>query len=188
MPKIIADDDVYRAALHVLSENGYAGATTRKIAEEAGVNEVTLFRKYGSKPELILAAIQNLAFTVPEGAISYTGDLRQDLIRAAEAYDAGMERDGHLMPTILAEMPRHPELRAAASAPHALIREIAALLTQYQHEGALSTTEDPLQAVASFLGPLIVVRMLQGASPALAPRSLSLSSHVDRYIAGRQPR
>ena len=37
------------AALLVIGERGVKGATTRLIAERAGVNEVTLFRKFGTK-------------------------------------------------------------------------------------------------------------------------------------------
>lgn len=34
------------------------GATTRRIAERAGVNEVTMFRRFGIKSALIRAAIE----------------------------------------------------------------------------------------------------------------------------------
>ena len=41
------------AALKVFSSEGYTGATTRKISEEANVAEVTLFRKFHSKENLL---------------------------------------------------------------------------------------------------------------------------------------
>jgi AcrR family transcriptional regulator len=41
------------AAARVYAECGFRGATTRRIAEEAGVNEVTIFRHFGSKAALI---------------------------------------------------------------------------------------------------------------------------------------
>jgi AcrR family transcriptional regulator len=41
------------AAVKVFSSEGYAGATTRKIAQEANVTEVTLFRKFQSKENLL---------------------------------------------------------------------------------------------------------------------------------------
>jgi AcrR family transcriptional regulator len=47
------------AALRVFGEAGYLGATTRRIAQEAGVNEVTLFRHFGSKDELIREAVRS---------------------------------------------------------------------------------------------------------------------------------
>ena len=39
------------------AEHGWLGTTTRRIAEAAGVNEVTLFRQFGSKEGLLLEAI-----------------------------------------------------------------------------------------------------------------------------------
>ncbi|MGH7533477.1 MAG: TetR/AcrR family transcriptional regulator, partial [Gemmatimonadales bacterium] len=45
------------AAAKLYAEVGYRGATTRRIAQEAGVNELTLFRHFGSKAELLHTAI-----------------------------------------------------------------------------------------------------------------------------------
>src|SRR5262245_48941777 len=49
------------AAMHVFAETGSRGATTRRIAQQAGVNEVTLFRHFQSKDELIQAALDEFA-------------------------------------------------------------------------------------------------------------------------------
>ena len=48
---------ILEAAARVYAEAGFRGATTRRIASEAGVNEVTLFRQFGSKSALIGEAI-----------------------------------------------------------------------------------------------------------------------------------
>src|SRR3954470_10827207 len=45
------------AAARIYGESGFRGATTRLIANEAGVNEVTLFRTFGSKSALIEAVL-----------------------------------------------------------------------------------------------------------------------------------
>ena len=45
------------AALQTFSEAGLRGATTRRIAQAAGVNEVTLFRTFGSKGALLEAVL-----------------------------------------------------------------------------------------------------------------------------------
>ncbi len=44
---------IIQAAARVYAQHGWRGATTRRIAEEAGVNEVTLFRQFGSKDALL---------------------------------------------------------------------------------------------------------------------------------------
>jgi AcrR family transcriptional regulator len=59
---------ILEAAAKVYAQHGYRGATTRLIAGEAGVNEVTLFRTFGSKASLFhdLALGQADATVVPE--------------------------------------------------------------------------------------------------------------------------
>src|SRR3977135_2600914 len=50
-------DQLLEAAARLYAEAGYRGATTRRIAVQAGVNEVTLFRHFGSKDALMREAI-----------------------------------------------------------------------------------------------------------------------------------
>lgn len=47
------------AALMVFANEGYTGATTRRIAKEANVAEVTLFRKFKSKENLLKEVLIN---------------------------------------------------------------------------------------------------------------------------------
>ncbi len=53
------------AAARVYAACGFRGATTRRIAEEAGVNEVTIFRLFGSKASLIEEAMRHAGMPVP---------------------------------------------------------------------------------------------------------------------------
>jgi TetR/AcrR family transcriptional regulator len=54
-----AEHRILEAALKVFASEGYTGATTRKIAEEANVAEVTLFRKFKSKENLLKEVLNN---------------------------------------------------------------------------------------------------------------------------------
>ncbi|GAB4534691.1 MAG: TetR family transcriptional regulator [Pleurocapsa sp.] len=49
------------AAFDLFAEKGVTETTTRAVAERAKVNEVTLFRKFGSKHRLMLAVIEDSA-------------------------------------------------------------------------------------------------------------------------------
>src|SRR6187397_524687 len=55
-----ARERLLHAALSVFSRDGLHAATTRHIAEEAGVNEVTLFRLFGTKDGLLGALMSQL--------------------------------------------------------------------------------------------------------------------------------
>ena len=50
-----ASRKILEAAAELFAERGYANTTTRAIAEQAGVNEVTLFRKFKNKRGILEA-------------------------------------------------------------------------------------------------------------------------------------
>jgi AcrR family transcriptional regulator len=54
---MISRERILEAAGRVYAKHGFRGATTRLIASEAGVNEVTLFRTFGSKSALLEAVL-----------------------------------------------------------------------------------------------------------------------------------
>jgi AcrR family transcriptional regulator len=53
----VKDEEVLKAAMKTIVREGYDGATTKLIADEAGINEVTLFRKFHSKENILQAVI-----------------------------------------------------------------------------------------------------------------------------------
>lgn len=58
-------DRILDAARRVYAQHGFRGATTRLIANEAGVNEVTLFRTFGSKAALFQDLMRAVAEASP---------------------------------------------------------------------------------------------------------------------------
>lgn len=52
---------ILNAAVQVFSQHGFRGSTTRRIADAAEVNEVTIFRYFGSKDALLQEAITQSA-------------------------------------------------------------------------------------------------------------------------------
>ena len=56
---IDAREKLLEVAARVYAEAGYHGTTTRRIAQEADLNEVTLFRHFGSKDALLREAIEH---------------------------------------------------------------------------------------------------------------------------------
>lgn len=51
-------EQILVAAIAVFAEDGYAAASTEEIARRAGISQPYLFRLFGTKRELVLAAIQ----------------------------------------------------------------------------------------------------------------------------------
>lgn len=84
-------DRILEAARDLFYEHGYFATSTRVIAQKAGVNEVTLFRHFGTKEELLKAIIKMdysiidtfKDFVFPE---EESLDLREDLTHILEAF------------------------------------------------------------------------------------------------------
>lgn len=186
MPKIIDDEKVYRAAMQAVIERGYAGATTKQIAEAAGISEVTLFRKYESKVKLvkqaIIATAVRMDFTT---ASDHTGDVAADLQRVVQAYQDLSVQHGQFTTTLMGEIARHPELSNLLDAPLQLMEGVATLLARYQAEGVLQP-ELPLQAVAALLGPLMITNMIRQANATISLPPVDAARHVELFLNGRR--
>ena len=73
----------------LFAEHGWRGTTTRRIAEAAGVNEVTVFRHFGSKEVLLREAIESTATVGPLAILpEEPGQVREELLSWAMAVHA----------------------------------------------------------------------------------------------------
>jgi AcrR family transcriptional regulator len=78
------------AAELVFSRDGLQGATTREIARQAGVNEVTLFRHFRTREELLRATL-NQACTTFESLVIQSDEVWKDrLAQRLERYVRNM--------------------------------------------------------------------------------------------------
>jgi AcrR family transcriptional regulator len=185
MPKVITDIQIFQAVIKTITERGYAGSTTRQIAEDAGVSEVTLFRKYGSKAELIKRTIGSLVEQSGfESATQYTGDIHADLVRVLKAYREGVIRNEHFFFILFAELSRNPELADSFSQPLGLFQSIGQLLAHYQSDSVLKA-ENPLHSVASLLGPLIYFSMISRSAGYTSMPPIDMDAHVQYFLEGR---
>ncbi len=185
MSEPVSDARMFDAALTVLAQQGYAGATTRRIAAAAGVNEATLFRRFGDKRQLILAAIHADLAQLPQAGIIRSGDLEADLIRVVEYYsNVYQHRDG-LVGTLLLEGARNPEVAALIKEPLASLSRIGEVFADYQKTGQM-VQEPPDFAVQALLAPLLMISVLRRvtASEIDYPDAKSV---VQRFMSGRDP-
>lgn len=122
-------DRLLRAARDVFARHGYAGATTRRIAQLAEVHEVTMFRLFGSKDALLdeairVAATGEHAVPLPEAPVSPGRELTMwctaEIRRLAESRAVILQ--------CLADEATHPELAEAGASP---LEASAAELNRY---------------------------------------------------------
>ncbi|KRE10955.1 TetR family transcriptional regulator [Bacillus sp. Root239] len=70
---------ITKATIELLKEKGYKGTTTREIAEQAGVNELTVFRHFGHKEGIIQAIVKTTSFSLEIFDKSIEWELKKDL-------------------------------------------------------------------------------------------------------------
>lgn len=75
-------EKIVLAAREVIGRKGKRGATTREIADLAGVNEATLFRHFGNKESLIIAVAKYSCPDVKlrDVAAAFRGPVEEDLV------------------------------------------------------------------------------------------------------------
>ena len=76
----VAQRAILDAARDLLISEGFAGLRLEHVASRAGVSKATIYRRWGSKEELCLAVLDELAS--PHIVIKVTGDTRQELLAA----------------------------------------------------------------------------------------------------------
>jgi len=184
MPKKVDDSKILLAVIQVISERGYSGATTRQMADLAGVSEMTLFRKYGNKVELVKQAIAYIIERTDfSSAAHYTGDVHADLLRVVNAYKDTAVKNGLFIFALFADIARHPELINSMKEPFDIFQSIGALITHYQTEGVL-LPEPPLHSVAKLLAPLFYISTIRNSKLDETLPELDLSEHVTSYLNG----
>jgi len=184
MPKVIDEKRVFEAALDLLVSHGYEGATTQKIADRAGVNEVTLYRRYGSKADLFEQAIRQRLSDAPLAKVAYTGDLEADLRAIVEAYIETNVMHGDIVPLILIEAPRNPEMRRSLDIPWNNVQVVLEIIKRYRTQGVLKN-ESPLACLSALIGPIMVSQMFRRANPDIAAPAVEPKEYVDVFLRGR---
>jgi AcrR family transcriptional regulator len=105
-----ADQRILQATLEELADVGYEALSIEAVAERAGVGKTTIYRRWPSKDELVIAATETIRIHVP---IPDTGNLRDDLLTLARgALEVGIAypRIQKLFARTLGEAKSNPEI------------------------------------------------------------------------------
>ncbi len=107
-----ADRAILRATVDLLAEEGYAGVTMEGVAATAGVSKATVYRRWPSKSALVVDAIsacRESSWQPPD-----TGSAREDLLAFVRGFRDHLRTSdaGRVMPALVAELARSPELAA----------------------------------------------------------------------------
>jgi AcrR family transcriptional regulator len=183
---------IIQGAAQVFAQKGYEGATTRAIAQAAGVNEVTLFRHFGNKKNIFMAVIERFSALPGLEAVmqdQLTGDYRQDLIKLGTHFLQTMlkRRKSILMSLCTAE--RLPEIRdVVAQPPTEQQQMLSGYLRQQIERGVVRDLPSPELAAKTFFGMLfefaISQPLIAGTPIEHMPPEEVVAEVVDIFVRG----
>lgn len=181
------DPEILEAALDVLAEAGYDGMTIDMVAARAKAGKATLYRRWASKPELVLDAVacmksKGIDLTSPPD----TGTLRGDLVAMVKSPTLQeSERKLKVMAGIVSMIARDPDLAAAAR--EALIEPRSAA-NRIVFQRAIDRGEIPADCdieTLCMVGPaMIAYRVLMLRQPVDRTVMLEIIDHVILPAAG----
>jgi AcrR family transcriptional regulator len=147
---------ILNAAVQVFSQHGFRGSTTRRIAEAAEVNEVTIFRYFGSKDALLQEAIRctdSSAFAnpLPHDPVNPVDELTSWCTSVV----AHLQSRSSVIRKCMGEMEERPELTVrAAEMPRRATSELCAYFQRLKQSGFTSGNFDDTVAASMLIAAL----------------------------------
>ena len=175
-------DQLLEAAALLYAETGYRGATTRRIAMQAGVNEITLFRHFGSKDALMREAIARAGSPpVHEMLPENPRDPFREVRDWAKAHIAELRERRSLIRTCMAETEEHPGISSAqTSSPAIAAQALCNYLRRLREAGLAKAQFDEAAASAMLMGALFADAMGRDIMPDLYRNDPE--GAVDQYV------
>ena len=161
---------ILRCAIRVFARETYYGATTKKIAEEAGITEALIYRHFGSKRALFLEGITLTAsrlFTGVESIFRRDRDQPLEAIRnAVQYYVDSLERHEDLAKMIflvLAELDESDVREAYLPYQVAGLKLVADTMRHWHRKGYLidGVETDPRSAAWLYYGTYLVLALVK---------------------------
>jgi AcrR family transcriptional regulator len=183
------DRAILEATRELIAEVGVYEFRTEDLAARAGVGKGAIYRRYGSKDELVTAAIGSLVSE--EIAVPDTGSTREDLLvlmrEAVEVYRSPRARG--LMPNLVGAMGRKPELARAVREGFLAGRRAALteVLSRGVERGDLRPDID-LDLALDVLGGPLFYRLLITGGPIDEQLAEGVSDLILRGFAPSAPR
>ena len=163
--------ELLKAAAAVFAQHGSRGSTTRRIADAAGVNEVTLFRYFGSKDALLQEAIAHTDDGPPSIALPATPtNPEEELTDWCGKLMERLRAKSSIIRKCMSELEERPELiTTAVSTPTKASHDLTTYLRKLKSENRADSDVDVLAASAMLMGALFHDAMGREMMPQLYP-------------------
>lgn len=153
--KLSSRERIVHSALKLFSVGGITATTTKEIAEKAGVNEVTLFRQFGSKQGLLLAVLQEpTLLEAMKAELANVAEVGDSLVAYGSAGMSLLERVPELVRSLIGEAGQFPaENRQALGKT---LRQANRQTIDYLQSAGVSCPGLSTEEMASLLNALIL--------------------------------
>jgi AcrR family transcriptional regulator len=186
-------DRILAAAIEAFARGGFQGASTREIAQAAGVTDALVFYHFGSKAELYLAAVEDQLDKLRQGldaALAGPDDARGRLRAFVEVYlRYFLDLEPGLTVT-LRELHGLPEPTATAISSawaRVVTARLEELLRAGARGGAFASVNAPACATA-IIGILHMFIRTAARSPGRFSRAEAIAQVLDYYAVGLERR
>ena len=153
-PKKDARQRLLDASLELFCRRGFDGVSTREIAGKAGVNEVTIFRLFGTKENVLFAILDREADIRSRIQMQWfepTGDVVADLSRFGGFMHEGMLEKAPIMKLGMTEMSRRPQLwKRISPAPETALELLSRYFKKAARKGLIRKVDAKLAATVFF--------------------------------------
>ncbi|MCX9084784.1 MAG: TetR/AcrR family transcriptional regulator [Candidatus Methanoperedens sp.] len=185
------EQKILNAAIKVFASEGYGGATTQRIAEVAGVNEVTLFRKFQSKENILRAVItrnREIILKILDSVlqIEKEEDIETSLRTLGRGLLKVMRERVNIMVILIAEGRRNPEVAVILES---VIKMVVARISEYfeyQMKNGKMRIINSRTAALTFLSYICHMSQLRGviSEDILGNDEEEFDGFVDIFIKG----
>jgi TetR/AcrR family transcriptional regulator len=163
------------AALHVMAEHGFHGASIKRIAERAGLKSPALIYWYFKDKQALLDGIflrmSPFLTTVAEADAHLDDPPEQVLPRVVSSFLTVVQQPltGRFIRVMMSEFARHPTIANwfAERGPLVVLRFLERYLTRQVELGRLRV-HDPRAAARAFMGMLLVYALGREIFPGVA--------------------
>jgi len=161
---------ILEAAARVYAQHGFRGATTRLIAIEAGVNEVTLFRLFGCKSQLFDELLhQRLRASAVTELPEVPADPEREVTAWCTATLAQMRASRSMLRKLIGEVEERPAAAlSACEGPYCAKQSLASYLRRLRASGLVGPELEPnadSAAMSMLMGAMFGDAMLRDIVP-----------------------
>lgn len=178
-----ARERLLAAAERLYAAHGFAGTTTRQVAVEAGVHEVTLFRQFGTKQGMVEAVVQSTMEASPVPPLEVgTAPPQEALAEWCGAHLARLRGARGVMRWFLAEQDQPTRLDAPTCAG---LDHAAAELRAFLGRHGIARTGATDAAIAMLVSTLMVDALARQDFPdtfAVEPE-VAGAAYASRFLA-----